>query len=190
MRESAAALIPGLFDGAQASASVTTRFAGRARRFPARVTRVAGSIAPLTRTLDVTVALLDSTLPTEAGAGGDAPASGLPPALVNAWADVVIDGQVPGTVYAIDAAHVRAGDTLWLMADERLAIVPIRVLQVEAGTSYVALDVAPADGARLVTSLLAAPVDGMPIRVAAPSGDGVPADDAALTLGAAQPPIR
>lgn len=181
LEEHAAALIPGLFDGERAAASVTTRFAGRERRFDARVARVDSRIAPLTRTLDVTVALLDTAAPADADSEG--PASGVPPALVNAWAEVVIDGRAPGTVYAVASSLVREGDTLWLMADERLAIVPIQVLQVEAGTSYVTLDDAVPDGAALVTSLLAAPVDGMPIRVAAPSDAPSSVTDASLTLG-------
>jgi len=179
LEEAAAALIPGLFEGEKASARVSTRFAGRERVFGARIERVGSSLAARTRTLDVTVALLD---PSGGKADENSPPAGAAPALVNAWADVIIDGQAPGTVHAVASSLVREGDTLWLMADERLKIVPIRVLRIEQGINYVTLTEQVPDGAQLVTSLLPAPVDGMPVRLAEPLPDASPVDGATLSF--------
>ena len=152
--------MPGLFDAGTggASATVTARFAGREYDYAARVARVVPALDAGTRTLDVTVAL----------ARPDAPlAPSAPPALINAWASVTIDGAAPAGVapYALPADTVRQGDTVWLADDGALRIVGARVLRIEGGTSYVELDDVP-PGAALVTSVLPAPVDGMPVSIA------------------------
>ena len=277
LEESRAALIPGLFEGGSAPASVTTRFAGSAWRFGGEVSRVGAALDARTRTLDVTVAL-DAGTPPEPVDGSRPPSAGTPPALVNAWAEVVIEGEAPGEVYAVPSATVREGDTLWLVTgapdedidvrgtarvaaasadsteggrsagatdddgaraaddiaarnavgtgrepgaaevvgertagggatvtgrvrrddggeggDTRLAIVPIDIVHVENGTSYVAFAEPPSADARFVTSVLAAPVDGMPVAPIASGvdgeedarGDAADGKRAAITFGAA-----
>ena len=128
--------------------------------------RVVPALDAGTRTLDVTVAL--TGVPTDAGT---------PPALVNAYASVRIDGEAPpgAPLYAVPSPTVREAATLWLVAGGALAVVDADVLRVEGGTSYVTLDTVPAD-ALLITSVLPAPVDGMPVAVM--SGEGEGADDA------------
>ena len=176
LEEDAAALVPGLFaessDAGGAPATVTARFAGRAYEYPARVVRVVPALDAGTRTLDVTVALTGAGAPVD----GRAPPAGLPPALVNAYASVRIDGEAPAgsPLHAVPSPTVREADTLWLVAGGALAIVGADVLRVEGGTSYLTLDEVPAD-ALLITSVLPAPVDGMPVVVTSDEGDG--ADD-------------
>lgn len=83
-----AALIPGLFSGEAATASVTADFAGQTYTWNAEVARVDNALDARTRTLMVTLRLKDRVAPE--GAAG--PASGIPPALINGFAQVTIDG--------------------------------------------------------------------------------------------------
>ena len=169
--EAGAALVPGLFEGggAGAPAAVALRFAGTVHEYPARVARVAPALDEATRTLDVTVALAGGGAPQD-GAPAAALPAGVPPALVNAWATVTIDGAAPpalaDALFAVPASAVREGDTLWLVADGALRIVGARTVRVENGTAWVHPESPPA-GASLVTSVLPAPVDGMPVAVVA-----------------------
>ena len=92
-------------------------------------------------------------------------ASGTPPALINAFVDVAVDGaRLPG-LYAVPSASVREGDALWLADGGTLRIVPGTVVHVDGDITYVTLD-GDRGAASLVTSTLDAPVDGSPIRVA------------------------
>ena len=188
LEEDAAALVPGLFDdgsgdgttdgttgeaaggtgGGGAPATVTARFADRAYEYPARVARVVPALDAATRTLDVTVALTGDG----AAVDGKAPPSGTPPALVNAYASVRIDGAAPAgePLYAVPSSTVREAGTLWLVAGGALRIVDADVLRVEDDTSYVRLADAPPE-ALLVTSVLPAPVDGMPVAVTDAAGE-------------------
>ena len=183
LEEDAAALVPGLFDDGGdgtvgretrgtgedgAPATVTARFADRAYEYPARVVRVVPALDAATRTLDVTVALTGDG----AAVDGNAPPSGTPPALVNAYASVRIDGAAPAgePLYAVPSSTVREAGTLWLVAGGTLRIVDADVLRVEDDTSYVALADAPPE-ALLVTSVLPAPVDGMPVAVTDAAGE-------------------
>ena len=175
--EAGAALVPGLFeavpDGAGAPASVRVDFAGRTHAYPARVTHVAPALDAATRTLDVTVGLTGGASPFEGADGSESGAfpAGVPPALINAWATVAIDGAAPpalaDALHAVPASAVRERDTLWLVADGTLRIVGATVVRVEDDVAWVHPAEVP-DGAALVTSVLPAPVDGMAVAVVAP----------------------
>jgi len=157
IRESDAALIPGLFEGRAATATVEIAFAGVEKGWRAEVVRVDPSLDPQTRTLTATVALIDriesdTTL-----------ASGAPPALINAFAKVVIDGIEPTNTYAIPSTAMRDGDTVWLLRDGALAVHPARLVHVDGETSFVNIsDLAPDD--RLILTTLAAPQPGKALR--------------------------
>ncbi len=161
VREADAVLIPGLFDGAEVPAIVTIRFAGRDITWDARVIRVAPDVDPQTRTLTVTVEI------TEVAAGrtdGTSDlASGAPPALINAFARVVVSGDQPAATYPIPSTALRNGTSVWLLLDGVLAIVPARLTHVDGETSYVTIESLPS-GARLILTALASPVEGTQLR--------------------------
>ena len=164
LTEGRAALIPGLFSGERASATVEGRFAGQPVRWEAEVVRVEPELDPQTRTLDVTLALTDPTEPQTEGRAADL-ASGVPPALINAYVMARIDGAIPQDVYAIPSTSLRAGDEIWLAdRDDRLRIRSAETILVDGGTSFVRLDVDP-DDLRLVTSPLDAPVEGVALNI-------------------------
>ncbi|MDX8347909.1 efflux RND transporter periplasmic adaptor subunit [Cognatiyoonia sp. IB215446] len=157
IRESDAALIPGLFEGRAAPATVTIAFAGIDEGWRAEIVRVDPSLDPQTRTLTATVALRERI------EGDAALASGAPPALINAFAQVVIDGIEPANTYAIPSTALRDSDTIWLLRDGVLAIHPASLVHVDGETSFVEiLDLMPDD--RLILTTLAAPQPGKALR--------------------------
>lgn len=161
IREADAVLIPGLFDGAEVPAIVTIRFAGRDITWDARVIRVAPDVDPQTRTLTVTVEISD----VAAGRTDEISelASGAPPALINAFARVVVSGDQPAATYPIPSTALRNGTSVWLLLDGELAIVPARLTHVDRETSYVTIESLPS-GARLILTALASPVEGTQLR--------------------------
>ena len=162
--EAEAALIPGLFDGGSAPAEVTARFADTEVAWDAVVSRVEPALDMQTRTMTVTVSLVDvdggRMLETESSL-----ASGTPPALINAFVDVTVDGARRPGLYAVPSASVREGNALWLSDGGILRIVPVTVVHIDGEVTYVTLG-RDLGAALLVTSTLDAPVEGSPIRVA------------------------
>ena len=166
VREADAALIPGLFEGASPSATVSVRFAGQSFEWDAEVTRVAPTLDQRTRTLTVTVELIDIT--GARATGSSILASGAPPALINSFANVVIEGPQPDATYAVPSTALRGGSELWLLTPSEgdggtLKIVPATLVHVDNETSYVTSASIPED-ARLITTALSTPQEGMKLR--------------------------
>lgn len=170
LEESEAALIPGLFESMSSTsgegpgqtsnteASVSLSFAGKVRTWPASIQRIAPTLSARTRTLGVTVRLdqSDST-------------AGAAPVLINAWANVEIAGRSELPVLAVPSEQIRPADSLWLVVEGKLRIVDVSIVQVNEQISYVSLDESvlgtSVENARLVTSVLATPVHGMPVQL-------------------------
>jgi RND family efflux transporter MFP subunit len=166
VREADAALIPGLFEGASPSATVSVRFAGQSFEWDAEVTRVAPTLDQRTRTLTVTVELID--ISGARATGSSILASGAPPALINSFANVVIEGPQPSATYAVPSTALRGGSELWLLTPSEgdggtLKIVPATLVHVDHETSYVTSASIP-EGARLITTGLSTPQEGMKLR--------------------------
>ncbi|MGV8952575.1 MAG: efflux RND transporter periplasmic adaptor subunit [Cypionkella sp.] len=161
VREADAALIPGLFQDAAAPAEVTISFAGRDISWDARVARFAPALDPQTRTLTVTVEIID----VNGGRADDraALASGASPALINAFAQVVVTGENPAQTYQIPSTALRNGNAVWVLDAGELAILPASLVHVDRDTSFVRIDAVP-DGARLILTALSSPVAGMALR--------------------------
>ena len=166
VREADAALIPGLFAGVPTAASVTVQFAGKTFLWAAHVSRVAPNLDARTRTLTVTVELDDGT--AIGAQGGEILASGAPPALINSFAKVVIQGIRPESTYPISSTALRGGNHLWLFDDldpdaSVLKIIPAELIHVDGETSYVKINPLPAQS-RLITSPLSTAQEGMQLR--------------------------
>jgi len=158
--QSQAALIPGLFTGGRATARISASFAGQTYQWNGVVARVENALDARTRTLTVIVELTDRI---GAATQGNTPASGAPPALINAFASVVIDGAAFGDLYAIPSTAYRDGNTVWLYSDGALTIVPANRIHVDGERSFVHLANLPA-GSEIVTSSLETVFSGMPVR--------------------------
>lgn len=159
LTEDEAALIPGLFSGEAAAAQVSARFAGRELVWAAEVSRVDAQLDTGTRTLNVAVRLLGG-LPSVS----DRLPSGTPPALLNTYANVMIEGAQPIDVIAVPSSAVRDGGQLWLEEDGRLAMRDAQIVHIDAETAFMQLpSISPT--ASLIVSSLDRPVHGMPVTV-------------------------
>ena len=163
VRQADAALIPGLFEGAQANATVDVPFADYVFRWQGYVTRVQPEVNALTRTLTVTVRLGDLENVEGRSVTGQTIASGAPPALINAYAQVVIRGADTNNAYRIPSTALRGGDTVWLYNSGSLQMTPADAIHVDGENTYIAAANLPV-GSRIITSQLLAPLDGMPVR--------------------------
>jgi RND family efflux transporter MFP subunit len=166
LREADASLIPGLFDGASPTAVVSVRFAGQTFEWLARVSRVAPALDARTRTLTVTVELDDVRGARAVGTGKLV--SGAPPALINAFAKVLIVGPQPDATYAVPTTSLRGGERLWLYTNPEggigeMQIVAVDLVHVDGETAYVRIGEIPPQ-ARLITSALSIPQNGMKLR--------------------------
>ncbi len=166
VREADAALVPGLFADAPTAASVTVKFAGKTFLWAAHVSRVAPNLDVRTRTLTVTVELDDGT--AIGAQGGEILASGAPPALINSFAKVVIQGIRPESTYPIPSTALRGGKYLWLFDNSDpdasiLSIIPAELIHVDGETSYVKINPLPTQS-RLITTALSTAQEGMQLR--------------------------
>ncbi|MEO0699482.1 MAG: efflux RND transporter periplasmic adaptor subunit [Pseudomonadota bacterium] len=157
IRETDAALIPGLFSGNPAPARVDIDFAGVTETWTGEIVRIDPALDPRTRTLTATVALLDREDRETTFAAG------APPALINAFAKVEVAGIEPANAFAIPSTALRSGSQLWVMRGGTLAFHPARRLHVDGETSYVEVTDLE-EGDRLVLTTLAAPQEGQAIR--------------------------
>ncbi|MEO0916357.1 MAG: efflux RND transporter periplasmic adaptor subunit [Pseudomonadota bacterium] len=164
IRETDAVLIPGLFTGNPAPATVSIDFAGETKVWSGEIVRIDPALDPQTRTLTTTVALRERQESTTEFAAG------APPALINAFAKVVVEGIEPQSTYAIPSTALRSGGTVWLLRDDQLVIHPAERIHVDGETTYVRITgLEPQD--RLVLTTLAAPQEGEALRDV--SRDGV-----------------
>lgn len=161
IRETDAALIPGLFTGNPAPATVSIDFAGVTKVWSGEIVRVDPALDPRTRTLTATVAL------KERQESAVELAAGAPPALINAFAKVVVEGTEPQETYAIPSTAFRSDNTIWVLRDGKLAFHPATRIHVDGETSYVRITGLEADD-RLVLTTLAAPQEGEALRDVTP----------------------
>lgn len=166
VREADAALIPGLFQDGTAKARVTVQFAGQIYEWDASVARVDPALDSRTRTLSVSIALQDIDQPRLLN--DQALATGTPPALINAFAKVEIEGITQPNLYAIPSTALRSGNTIWVFDPDQgdrgaLESINARPLHVDGETTYVSVEYWP-DGTRLITTSLTAATIGMPLR--------------------------
>ncbi len=95
------------------------------------------------------------------------------PLLIGEYVRVAIEGKALSNVFRIPRAALRDGDEVWIAGpDDTLAIRPVEILWRDSET--VLLRDGLSTGDRLIVSDLAAPVAGMPVRIAeggeAPAG--------------------
>ncbi|MEO0752136.1 MAG: efflux RND transporter periplasmic adaptor subunit [Pseudomonadota bacterium] len=163
VRQADAALIPGLFEGVRAQATVDVPFADYVFRWQGFVTRVQPDVDALTRTLTMTVRLEGLENVEGRSVTGQQIASGAPPALINAYAQVVIQGADTDAAYAIPSTALRGGDTVWLYDKGTLSMVAADAIHVDGEDTYISATDLPVGG-RIITSQLLAPVDGMAVK--------------------------
>ncbi len=126
-----------------------------------RLLRLLGELETDGRLARVLVAVDD---PLARGAAVDGPRL-----LAGSFLRARIQGRVLEDAVALEPGWLRPEDTVWVMdADGRLAIRPVTVAH--RGADRVLLSAGLADGERIVTSPLALPAEGMPLRSEDSSG--------------------
>lgn len=95
-----------------------------------------------------------------------------PRLLIGAFVRGEIQGRVLEDAYEVRTGWLHGGDTLWLMsADGELVFREVSVAHRDGERTFVSGGLAPGD--RVITSGIATPAEGMPLRTAeAESGDG------------------
>lgn len=88
----------------------------------------------------------------------------LPPLLIGSFVRAEIVGRPMSDVIVLPRSCIRDGDSVWVMNEkDQLEIRPITVVYSNKETVFVARGLE--EGERIVTTMISAPVDGMPLRV-------------------------
>jgi RND family efflux transporter MFP subunit len=96
--------------------------------------------------------------------------SGKPQLLMGSYVSAEIRGRMLTSVFAIDWSHLREKDTVWIMDDKgQLQIRPVEIAYEGPEQVYVSNGLSESE--QLVVTDIAAPVAGMPLKVAQPDGD-------------------
>ncbi len=171
-----AALIPGLWELAagdgnrQVTAAVLAEYGDMRYSWTGYVDRAEAALDEQTRTIDVVVRVpgpMNGGVP--AGGDGspadapDSPAPQAPPLLVGQFVEVRIDGISPERYFAVPRAALRTGNEIWALGgDDRVTIVPVRVLQRADEAVYLTSGLEP--GQRVVVSGIQIATEGMAVR--------------------------
>ncbi|QGG79582.1 efflux RND transporter periplasmic adaptor subunit [Litorivicinus lipolyticus] len=141
-----AALIPDLMGAGQAAAIVEWSD----HRYAARVQRVSPAINAKTRTLGVTVRVLDAISPNA------------PALLANSYVKVTIDGHAVSDSVMIPSTALRVGNQVWVDQNGSLRVRSVEVIHRDQEILYVR---APGlAGQAVIVSSLDGARDGMPVR--------------------------
>ncbi len=147
-------------------------FAGKRREWQGRIVRTEGELDPKSRMVHV-VARVDDPYGREA----EEPSA---PLAVGLFVEAEIAGRRLDRAYVVPRSALRSGDRVWVIDGEnRLHPRDVEVVRLDADSAVLAPDQLTA-GERLCISPLAAPVDGMRVRV---QGDPAPVEaDAPATV--------
>lgn len=146
-----------------------------------RVVRLLGDLDPVGRMARVLVEIDDPLgLARRAAARGGAVAAAGEgddagselPILIGAYVHVEIQAGALRGAIEVPRIALRDGETVWVIEDDRLAIRRVHVAWRREDTVLVSEGIR--DGDRVITSPLAAPVEGMPVRVIDPAASSAP----------------
>lgn len=170
-----AALVPGLWaagtGGAERriAAAIAIDYGGLRFTWEGHVDRVDPTLDEQTRAVDIIVHVADPLAAGEQAAGGPAdPAADVtnsPPLQVGRVVEVQFAGATPGEYFTVRRAALRPGDEVWVVRDDNLRIVPVRVVQ--ADDDVVHVTGALRAGEPTVVDGIEVAVDGMAVRSAA-----------------------
>ncbi len=172
-----ASLIPNLWSNDSASrslAAVYTNYGGQRYKWDAYIDRAEAILDPATRTIN---AVLRVPSPVSGGqlvadATGAASESTsiiqtqAPPLLVGEFVEVEIDGAELDRYLIIPRRALRADETIWVVRNGEIDIVPVEVLQEADARAFVLTDEIES-GDQVVISDMTVVTQGMKVRVAA-----------------------
>ncbi len=139
-----------------AAARLTAKFAGATRRWQGRLLRVEGEVDRTSRMAVLVIGVHDPL--------GEAAELAGAPLLPGLFVDVVVVGRHETSAILVPRIALRSGSKLLVVDDEdRLWFRPIEIGWSDSDRALVTTGLV--EGARVCTSPLAAPVDGMTVRV-------------------------
>ncbi len=86
------------------------------------------------------------------------------PVLINSFVRVVLEGNSVGDVYEIDRTAYRDGSVIWLITAENTLRI-LNISPIRSGRDTIVFRADIAEGERLITTALGAPIDGMELRL-------------------------
>ena len=161
LADAEAALVPGLWaagtGGAdrRIAAAITVDYGGLQFTWDGHVDRVDPTLDERTRAVDIIVHVAD---PLAAGVNS-------PPLQVGRLVEVQLAGATPAEHFTVRRAALRPGDEVWVVRDERLRIVPVRVVQAADDVVHVTGGLRAGEAA--VVDGIEVAVDGMAVQSAA-----------------------
>jgi len=147
-------VIRGRFDGDSPEVRIETRFAGELHAWPGRLVRTEGRIDPQSRAV-VLVARVDDPY-------GLDETTARPPLVAGLFVEGIVEGRSVVDAVVVPRSALQAGNRVFALADGRLSIRDVTVLQ--GGTERAVLAAGVVAGERLVVSPLELPVEGMQLR--------------------------
>ncbi len=137
----------------------------------AYVDRAEAALDEQTRTIDVVIRVPS---PFEPGLPVDGRGESGPPLLVGQFAQVEMQGR-SGDFHLIPRSGLRVDDEVWVIADGRVRIVPVEVVQTRDDDVFVRADLR--DGDAIIVSGITLATNGMRVEVAAGARAGDAASD-------------
>jgi len=176
LSEGEARLLPALFAAGNSSipAQVTLDYGDLSYSWPAVVDRVDPILDPETRTINVFLRVPNPMQPgTPVLPAGESDASqspaAAPPLLLGSFVRASITGVSPQPYATIPLDALRTDDSVWLLQQGKLKIVPVTVIQRSDDQAFVSGE-GLGKGGHVIISGLRAPVDGMPLRNSSTQG--------------------
>ncbi len=168
-----AALIPRLWELVAGDGNRTVRAAVSADygdglyTWTGYVDRAEAALDEQTRTIDVVVRIPNPMAGGVPAGAGVPSGGGAPPLLVGQFVEVRIDGASPERYFGIPRAALRTGNEVWaLRGDNRVTIVPVRVLQRADEAVYVTGGLEAEQ--QVVVSGIRIATEGMAVRTGGP----------------------
>jgi multidrug efflux pump subunit AcrA (membrane-fusion protein) len=136
-------------------AKVKTAFAGADHTWEGCVVRTAGQVNKTSRMISVVVEVPEPFKVID----------NRPPLLPGVFVEVLIQGNILCNAVAVPRDAIREGNNVWLIKDNHLHILPLKIVRTDKNFAYVISKAL--DGANVVISSLEAVVDGMKVRTEA-----------------------
>lgn len=175
LADAEAALVPGLWAAGagdadrRIAAAIVIEYGGLQLTWDGHVDRVDPTLDEQTRAVDIIVHVADPLAAgVHAGGGSADPAAGVtnsPPLQVGRVVEVQFAGATPAEYFTVRRAALRPGDEVWVVRDDNLRIVPVRVVQ--ADDDVVHVTGALRAGEPAVVDGIEVAVDGMAVQSAA-----------------------
>lgn len=136
-------------------AKVKAAFAGAYHTWEGCVVRTAGQVNKTSRMISVVVEVPEPFKVID----------NRPPLLPGVFVEVLIQGNILCNAVAVPRDAIREGNNVWLIKDNHLHILPLKIVRTDKNFAYVISKAL--DGANVVISSLEAVVDGMKVRTEA-----------------------